>query len=102
METLDIDQTSEGSTLTLTLKGRLSIATSPQLAAVIDSMSDTVKTLQIVAANVEYISSAGLRVLVAAHKKMAAAGGSMEILKPTAEILELFDMTGLKDIFKVR
>ena len=102
METLDISKEEADGTVTLTLTGRLSIVTSPKLNDAVDQIGTDVKMLRIVLANVEYVSSAGLRVLVAAQKKMTASGGALEIVSPTADILELFDITGLKDIFTVK
>ena len=57
--------------------------------------------LDIDLANVDYISSAGLRVLVAAQKKVTAAAGNMRLLSPNDEVFEVFEMTGLSDIFTV-
>jgi len=102
METLEIAKNTENGILTLTLTGRLSIVTSPQLSTEIDGIGSDIQTLRIVMAKIEYVSSAGLRVLVAAQKKMSAAGGVLEITSPTSETLELFEMTGLKDIFTIK
>ena len=49
----------------------------------------------------EYISSAGLRVLMTAHKAMAASGGSMKILHPNAMVRGVFEITGLDSVFAV-
>jgi anti-sigma B factor antagonist len=102
MENLEITKEIDGTAETLTLTGRLSIVTSPQLMTEVDEIAPSIKMLRFVMPKVEYVSSAGLRVIVAAQKKMSSSGGSLEIVSPTAEIIELFDMTGLKDILTVK
>ena len=101
-ENLDITKNTEGTTETLSLKGRLSIVTSPRLAAEVESVNGDIKTLKIDLADVDYVSSAGIRIIIIAQKKMTAAGGNLEILNPTAEIVQLCDITGLKDVLTIR
>lgn len=102
MENLEITKEIDGAAETLTLTGRLSIVTSPQLMTEVDEIAPSIKMLRFVMPKVEYVSSAGLRVIVAAQKKMSSSGGNLEIVNPTAEILELFDMTGLKDVLTIK
>ena len=85
----------EGNKLTLAPIGRIDTITSPELeaAVVLDGVDELVFDL----AQVDYISSAGLRVLLSAQKKMA--GKSMKIVNSKPAVKEVFDITGFSDIF---
>ena len=95
---MKIQTKSENGKVTVELEGRLDTNTSPQLedelAAVLDS---TVELLVIDFANLAYISSAGLRVLLAAQKKMNRQG-EMIIRNVNGVIMEIFEVTGFVDI----
>ena len=95
---MKIQTKSENGKVTVELEGRLDTNTSPQLedelAAVLDS---TVELLVIDFANLAYISSAGLRVLLAAQKKMNRQG-EMIIRNVNDVIMEIFEVTGFVDI----
>ena len=86
---------------TVTVDGKLTVQTAPDLETAINEIDPQVINLDIDLANVDYISSAGLRVLVAAPKKVTAAAGNMRLLSPNDEVFEVFEMTGLSDIFTV-
>ncbi len=86
---------------TVTVDGKLTVQTAPDLETAINEIDPQVTNLDIDLANVDYISSAGLRVLVAAQKKITAAAGNMRLLSPNDEVFEVFEMTGLSDIFTV-
>ena len=86
---------------TVTVDGKLTVQTAPDLETAINEIDPQVTNLDIDLANVDYISSAGLRVLVAAQKKVNAAAGNMRLLSPNDEVFEVFEMTGLSDIFTV-
>lgn len=95
---MKIQTKSENGKVTVELEGRLDTNTSPQLedelAAVLDS---TVELLVIDFANLAYISSAGLRVLLSAQKKMNRQG-EMIIRNVNDVIMEIFEVTGFVDI----
>lgn len=95
---MKIQTKSENGKVTVELEGRLDTNTSPQLedelAAVLDF---TVELLVIDFANLAYISSAGLRVLLAAQKKMNRQG-EMIIRNVNDVIMEIFEVTGFVDI----
>lgn len=95
---MQIQTKTENGKVTLELEGRLDTNTSPQLedelAAVLDS---TVELLVIDFTNLVYISSAGLRVLLAAQKKMNRQG-EMIIRNVNDVIMEIFEVTGFVDI----
>ena len=96
---MEIISTTEGVRRTFTVKGNLDTVTSPALRKETDALDPAVRELVFDFAALEYISSAGLRVMLAANKKMTAAGGSMTIANANEAVREVFDMTGFSDIF---
>ena len=92
---MQINKNQEGNKLTLAPIGRVDTITSPELeaAVVLDGIDELVFDL----AQVDYISSAGLRVLLSSQKKMA--GKSMKIVNAKPGVKEVFDITGFSDIF---
>lgn len=97
---MTINKTQNGSTLTLSLEGRLDTVTSPELEKVISYSIEGVKELIIDLEKLDYISSAGLRVLLSAQKKMLPRGG-MKLVRVGAPIMEIFDVTGFSDILTI-
>lgn len=98
---MDINTTQDGNKATLVLNGKLSVATSPDLESAIQGLPATVNEFEIDLSNLEYISSAGLRVLVSTEKTAAQRGGKMTLLHPNEEVAEVFDMTGLNAVFTI-
>ena len=92
---MQINKNQEGNKLTLAPIGRVDTITAPELEAAI--VLDGVEELVFDLAHVDYISSAGLRVLLSAQKKMA--GKSMKIANSKPAVKEVFDITGFSDIF---
>lgn len=88
--------------LTLSLGGRLDTTTAPELEKAITQQCADATALEIDMAKLEYISSAGLRVLLAAKKKMDAANGTLTVTHVCDEIMEVFDMTGFVDILDIQ
>jgi anti-sigma B factor antagonist len=86
---------------TVSVEGKLTVQTAPELESTINGINDSVVDLDIDLESVDYISSAGLRVLVAAQKMITSRGGKMRLLSPNDEVFEVFEMTGLSDIFTV-
>ena len=84
--------------VTLEITGRLDTTTAPNLEAVINEISEDTKELVFNMAELEYISSAGIRVLLSAYKKMNQSGGIMRIEKANDIVLEVFEMTGLSSM----
>ena len=97
---MNIQKTKEGSALTVALEGRLDTVTAPQLEGELRSAVDGVTELIFDLSALEYISSAGLRVLLSAQKVMNRQG-SMSIRNVSAEIMEIFDVTGFTDILNI-
>ena len=98
---MNIIKTSEGTKQILTLEGRLDTTTAPQLEAEIKGGLTGVTELVLDFAQLEYLSSAGLRVLLAAQKTMNKQG-SMVICHANETILEIFEVTGFIDILTIQ
>ncbi len=96
---MNIDKKLEGGKLILAPAGRIDTNTSPELedALVYDGVNEIVFDF----AAVEYISSAGLRVLMTAQKAMMAAGGKMTVKSPNTMVRNVLDMTGMSSIFTI-
>jgi len=97
---MTIQQTLEGGRLTLALEGRLDTITAPQLEEVVRGGLEQVTELVLDMEKLEYISSAGLRVLLSAQKLMNRQG-SMKLLHVCPEVLEVFELTGFTDILSI-
>ena len=82
----------------LTICGRLETATAPQLDAEVKSINPEVKNLRIEMADLEYVSSAGLRVLLTAQKTMNARQGRMELAGVNDSVKHVFDITGFSPV----
>ena len=97
---MTINETRNGETIIIELGGRLDANTAPELEKSIEGIPADLKELVIDMEQLEYISSAGLRVILAAHKKMSKVG-SMRVRKICDEIMEILDMTGFTDILSI-
>lgn len=96
-----ISQESNGGKLTIALSGRLDTTTAPELEETLKNALDGVTELEMDLKALEYISSAGLRVLLSAQKVMNKQG-SMVVLNANESITEIFEVTGFTDILTVR
>ena len=96
---MNIDKKLDGGKLSLKLSGRLDTNTSPQLEA--ELKLDGVNEITFDLAELEYVSSAGLRVFLTAQKAMMACGGQMTIANPNDTVRGVFDITGCSDIFTI-
>ena len=85
---------------TIEIVGRLDTITAPALDKTINEDIDDTKNLVLDVKGMEYISSAGLRVLLAAQKKMQKSG-SMKVVNVCEEVMEVFEMTGFADILVI-
>ena len=94
---MNIIKNTEGSTLTVALEGRLDTVTAPQLEGELRCAVNGISELVFDLGGLDYISSAGLRVLLSAQKVMNKQGG-MVICNVKPEIMEIFEVTGFVDI----
>ena len=97
---MEIETTRTDSERTVALSGRLDTLTSPDLEDKLDEELEGVERLIFDLGELEYISSAGLRVLLSAQKTMNAKG-SMTVKNVSDEIREIFDVTGFSDILTI-
>lgn len=97
---MTIEKNIENEKITLTVSGRLDTTTAPELETVLDEVLENAKDLVFNLENLEYISSAGLRVILKAQKTMNTKG-SMKLTGVNDSIMEVFDITGFLDILTI-
>ena len=97
---MTITKKQDGNALTIALEGRLDTMTAPELEAELKKDLDSVDSLVLDFSKLDYISSAGLRVLLSAHKSMSRKGG-MKVVHVNEIVREVFDVTGFSDILTI-
>lgn len=97
---LTIKKTIENGKAVLAPEGRLDTVTAPEMEAEIKAVLQTANDLTLDFAKLDYISSAGLRVLLSAQKSIAKQG-KMKIINVHQTIMEIFDVTGFSDILTI-
>ena len=97
---MTIEKKLNGEAATLVVTGRLDTQTAPELEKEIDAIVSGLKELILDMAGLEYVSSAGLRVILKAQKIMNAQG-SMKLTSVNDSIMEVFDITGFLDILTI-
>ena len=90
-----------GTALTVRLSGELNTLTASELSALLNKELDGVKALTLDFKECDYVSSAGLRVLLATFKKMKASKGSMALANVGENFLSVLQNTGLNAVFGV-
>lgn len=98
---MKINKKQDGNSLKIELEGRLDTTTAPELDEAVKSSIDGVTDLVFDMTGLEYISSAGLRVLLSAQKAMGKVNGKMVVKNINDVIQEIFEVTGFIDIFTV-
>ena len=98
---MTIDKVKDGENLVLKVSGRLDTTTAPELEEAIRTSIDGVTNLTFDLSELEYISSAGLRVLLSSHKNMAGQG-TMTVTGVNETVMEIFEVTGFSDILDIR
>ncbi len=97
---LNIEKNINGAELNIALTGRLDTTTAPELEKELKASMDDVTSIVIDMAALEYISSAGLRVLLSAQKIMNKQG-KMTVKNVNETIMEIFEVTGFSDILTI-
>ena len=97
---MKITKKQNASSLEIALEGRLDTTTAPELERALKESLDGVSELTLDFEKLEYISSAGLRVLLSAQKKMSRQGG-MKLVHVGEIIMEVFEVTGFTDILTI-
>lgn len=95
---LNITKTVNGENFVVAISGRLDTTTAPQLEEFIMENVSKMKSLTLDCEGLEYVSSAGLRILLAAQKKMK---GAMQLKNVCEIVMEVFEMTGFADILVI-
>ena len=97
---MTIDKKMNGTALEIALEGRLDTMTAPELEAELNQSMSSADSLKLDFSKLDYISSAGLRVLLSAHKAMSAKGG-MKLTNVNEIVQEVFEVTGFADILDI-
>lgn len=97
---MNINKQTNGTEITFTLEGRLDTTTAPALEAELSGVLANATVLKLDLSKLEYMSSAGLRVLLSAQKAMNKKG-QLTIANVSAEIMEIFELTGFSDILTI-
>lgn len=97
---MTINKTVEGNCLTLAPVGRLDTLTAPMLEEELDGIAAPIESLILELSALEYISSAGLRVILKAQKLMKETGG-LTVRGANATVMEVFEITGFSDILNI-
>lgn len=97
---LNINKTIKDATLYYALEGRLDTITSPELEEELKASLEDAQALVLDFEKLEYISSAGLRVLLSAQKTMAKRG-EMKLTHVNETVMEIFEVTGFADILTI-
>ena len=97
---MNINKKQNGTNLEIALEGRLDTTTAPELERELKQSLNGIETLTFDFAKVEYISSAGLRVLLSAQKAMFNKG-SMKVTHANELVKEVFEVTGFADILTI-
>jgi anti-sigma B factor antagonist len=97
---MTITETKNGSALTVALEGRLDTMTAPELEEKLNAALTDVTELTFDLEKLEYVSSAGLRVLLSTQKAMAKQG-EMKLINVSEPIMEIFDITGFSEILTI-
>ncbi|MCR5126727.1 MAG: STAS domain-containing protein [Lachnospiraceae bacterium] len=98
---MTITKEKNGTALTIFLSGRLDTTTAPELEGEIRQCLEGINELTFHFGNLEYISSAGLRVIMAAQKIMSKQG-SMSVINASEEVKEIFEVTGFSSIIDIK
>ena len=98
---MEIVKSKKNENLTFAVKGRLDTNTAPDLEKTATEELDGVKLLTLDLVDLDYISSAGLRVILTLHKTMSGKGAKLVVSHPKDEVMEVFDMTGFSSFLTI-
>lgn len=98
---MNIYKNMDGTTLKIKLEGRLDTTTAPQLEEELKEDMKNADNLEFDFEKLDYISSAGLRILLAAQKVMNGKQGNMELKNVNEVVMEVFEITGFVDILNI-
>ncbi len=98
---MQLNTTITGTSATIAIEGKLTVATAPELEAAFAALPEEVVDISLDMTELLYVASAGLRVLVSGNKRAIARGGTLRLLHPNDEVMEVLDVTGLVDILNI-
>ena len=98
---MEIKKIQNGETCTLEMKGRIDTVTSPKVQGALNEAIASAEKCELDFSEVDYVSSAGLRVLLQGEKNAQAAGKVMVLINVSAEVMEVFDITGFSAILTI-
>ena len=98
---MNINIEKENGATIIKIEGRLDTTTAPELEKAINGEDDALKNLVLDFKGIDYISSAGLRVILTAQKKMNVQG-HMELINVSEAVMDIFEMTGFADILEIK
>jgi len=98
---MQITKEVSGTSATICPVGKITVQTAPELEAAIGALGSGVSDVAIDLTGVDYISSAGLRVLVGAEKLLRSRGGALRLQHPAEAVNEVFEMTGLNTVLTI-
>ncbi|MEG0377416.1 MAG: STAS domain-containing protein [Eubacterium sp.] len=98
---MNIEQKKDGGKIILLPEGKVDTLTAPELSEAVEGVAEDVKELILDFSGVSYISSAGLRTLLNAHKKMVKQGGEMKVTQVNDTVMEVFAMTGFDAMLSI-
>ena len=98
---MNITKTAEGEKLTVALEGRLDTLTAPELEESLSSALEGIKELVLDLSGLEYLSSAGLRVVLSTFKTVSAAEGKMTICNANEMVSKVFELTGFGNFIAI-
>ena len=98
---MEIIKTKENNILCVKLVGRLDTNTSTELEEAIKNDQEDVSEINLDLKELDYISSAGLRLILVMHKNMSAKKGKLTVLNPKDDVMEVFDMTGFSSFLNI-
>lgn len=99
---MDVTKTKTGDKLILGISGKLSAATAEAFDAEVQEAIAESNHIEMDFTEVSYVASAGLRVLIAAQKKLNACNGVLALRNIREDILEVFEITGLDEVFDIQ
>ena len=97
---MNVNINKEDSNLTIEIEGRLDTLTSPELEKEVDTALDGITNLVVDLKNLEYISSAGLRVLLGVAQVMEDQG-DMKVINVSSQVMDIFEVTGFDEVLTI-
>ena len=97
---MELTANKNGAELTVSVNGEVNTMTAPELSGLLEKELPGVQKLTLDFAKCDYVSSAGLRVLLSAHKLMSGKGG-MKVTHVNEIVAEVFEVTGFSDILTI-